>query len=140
MKTTIKISKNLATELKRTYPDESYDWIIEKLLDYYVTERKYLISSHGTAINLLFKFYPDDHTGEGKIEPYIKDDDEYIPLREYVPIRDDRLLDNFQNLMVTVLYSLPLSEQTEEKILNFNIGQSMTIGDDVEGYVITRVE
>lgn len=140
MKTTIKLSKKIALELKRTYPDESYDWIIKKLLDYYVTERKYLISSHGTAITLLFKFYPDDHTGEGKIEPYIRDGDEYIPLREYVPIRDDRLLDNFQNLMVTVLYSLPLSEQTEEKLLNFNIGQSMTIGDDFEGYTITRVE
>lgn len=140
MKTTIKLDKKVAKELKEIYPDDSYEDIIKKLIDNFITERKYLISSMGTSIPVLFKFYPDDPTGEGKIEPYYKVDGEYVPLRDYLVIRDDRLLDNIENLLLVLLYSLPLDEQTEEKLLNFNIGQTMTIGDDVEGYVITRIE
>ena len=140
MKTTIKVEKNTAKKLKQMYPDESYDFTIQQLMDYYITEQKYLITSKGTSINLLFQFYPNDLTGDGKIEICTKVDDEYIPVGEHLTIREPKMLSDEENLMLLVLYSLPLSEQTEEKILKFSIGQSMTIGDDFEGYSITRVE
>lgn len=122
-KTTIQVSIRTRSQLRKINPTATFDETIQDLIKNYSNSCTMQIVNEKFRVNLEFEFLQDN-----TLEVYKKVNNDFVPLHEYLIIRDETILhDTEEGLILTLFNDLPNFKPVLIKRLSeFKVGEELS--------------